>query len=100
MRLRCGIMDGQMWDAVLEPTTGEAAGAIVVLSNAEALLPADADFGEFTVVDATDGEREMLRRAGYSMPDWTPGDAPGCGGCHADEADELTRADDQAEPER
>ena len=37
MRLCCGIMEGQMWDAALQPAPSEApnARALVVLSNEE-----------------------------------------------------------------
>ena len=86
MKLCCGLMDGQLWDATLQPSPGEgsAGGVTVVLSNEEILSPQDADFGEFTIADATEEERRTLKLAGYNMPDWDPAQWLGCGGCHAD----------------
>jgi hypothetical protein len=79
-------MEGQIWDAVLQPSQndGSEARPVVVLSNDEVLSPSDADFGEFTIVEATAEERETLKQTGYSMPDWTPPQDNGCGGCHAE----------------
>ena len=74
MRLSCGLMSGQRWDAALVPSPEHPEGArqIVVLDNEEILLPADADFGSFSIVEATAEERAALRASGYSMLDWTP----------------------------
>lgn len=87
MRLCCGLMDGLMWDATLKPPPeGSSEGnPVVVLGNDEVLRPADADLGEFSIVDATQDEREILKRVGYSMPDWNPMHGLGCAGCHTDE---------------
>lgn len=95
MRLCCGLMEGQMWDAALQPAAEGAleGNRIVVLSNDEMLSPADADFGEFSIVEATADERETLRKAGYSMPDWDPRQGLGCAGCH----EGGTRDDQQPE---
>jgi len=99
MRLCCGIMEGQMWDAALHPAPRDAPNgrALVVLSNEELLSPEDADFGEFTIVEATDEERQALRQAGFSMPDWDPVQALSCGGCHEGEAAGFER-DNQPKP--
>jgi hypothetical protein len=79
-------MGGLMWDAALQapPDGGPGANPVVVLGNDEVLYPADADLGDFSIVEATRDEREALKRAGYAMPDWDPIRALGCGGCHAD----------------
>jgi hypothetical protein len=81
-------MEGQIWDAALQPASdqGPEGGSVVVLSNDEVLSPADAEFGEFTIVEATEEERVILHGAGYSMADWDPLQGLGCGGCHADAA--------------
>ena len=86
MKLCCGLMDGLIWDATLQPLPerGAEGGVVVVLSNDEILSPQDADFGEFAIADATDEERRALKQAGYSMPDWDPAQWLGCGACHAD----------------
>lgn len=89
MKLSCGLMDGQFWDATVQPSPegGAERGAVVVLSNDEILSPQDADFGEFSIADATEEERHTLKRAGYTMPDWDPARWLGCAGRHADHAD-------------
>lgn len=86
MKLCCGLMDGQLWDATLQPSSeeGSADGLVVVLSNEEVLSPQDADFGEFAIAEATDEERRSLKQAGYTMPDWEPAQWLGRGGCHVD----------------
>jgi hypothetical protein len=76
-------MEGQMWDAVLE--SAPEGKQVVVLSNEEVLSPENADFGEFSIVEATEDEREILKQAGYSMPDWSPSQGSGCAGCHLDD---------------
>ena len=88
MRLCCGAMNGYIWEAAVQAAAGEQAGAAptVVLSNEEVLSPADAEFGEFTIVEATEGEREALRRSGYAMPDWDPAEWSGCPTCHVEQA--------------
>jgi hypothetical protein len=89
MKLCCGLMDGQLWDATLQtsPEGDSEGGPVVVLSNDEILSPQDADFGEFSIADATEEERRNLERAGYHMPDWDPMQWSGCGGCQADHTD-------------
>jgi hypothetical protein len=77
-------MEGQMWDAALQ--SAPEGKQVVVLSNEEVLSPENADFGEFSIVEATEDEREMLKQAGYSMPDWDPLQGSGCAGCHGDDA--------------
>ena len=86
MKLCCGLMDGQLWDATLQtsPEGNSDSGPVVVLSNDEILSPQDADFGEFSIADATEQERRNLKRAGYNMPDWDPMQWLDCGGCQAD----------------
>jgi hypothetical protein len=83
MKLCCGLMEGQLWDAALQPSPegSPAGGLIVVLSNEEVLSPENAEFGEFTILEATAEERAALTGAGYSMPDWEPGDAQACSAC-------------------
>ncbi len=102
MRLCCGLMDGLMWDAVLRPAkeVGGEGNPVVVLSNEEVLRPADADLGEFSIVEATADERETLRKAGYSLPDWDPLQALGCAGCHAGETEGQEQSEGMAEHER
>lgn len=102
MRLRCGLMDGLMWDAALQPAPGEGqeGNPVVVLSNQEVLYPADADLGEFSIVEATADERETLQQAGYFMPDWNPMQGLGCAGCHADEAEGQEPSEGIAEREK
>jgi hypothetical protein len=89
MKLCCGLMDGQLWDATLQTSPeGDAdSGPVVVLSNDEILSPQDADFGEFSIAEATEEERRNLKRAGYNMADWDPMQWLGCGGCQADHTD-------------
>ncbi len=89
MKLCCGLMDGQLWDAVLQtsPEGNSDGGRVVVLSNDEVLSPQDADFGEFSIAEATEEERQSLTQAGYYMPDWDPMQWLGCSGCHADHTD-------------
>jgi len=96
MLLSCGLMDGVMWDAILQPpVAGDPVSQVtVVLSNEEVLSPADAEFGEFAIVAATAEERETLKQAGYSMPDWSPVQGFGCGGCHAEEPEDVGQSDD------
>ena len=96
MLVSCGLMDGVMWDAILQRSTeGDPDGhTTVVLSNEEVLSPADAEFGEFAIVGATAEERETLKQAGYSMPDWSPVQGLGCGGCHAEEPEDAGQSDD------
>ncbi len=95
MKLCCGLMDGQLWDATLEasPDGGAEHGPVVVLSNGEFLSPQEADFGEFSIADATEEERHALKQAGYTMPDWNPVRWLECGGCHANDADVEDRLD-------
>ncbi len=96
MRLCCGLMEGQLWDAALQtpPDGGPDGGLVVVLSNEEIVSPADAEWGEFSIVEATEEERAALKHAGYSMPDWTMDAASACLACHGngpeteDEAEE------------
>jgi hypothetical protein len=78
MKLRSSLMDGLTWEATLSTApAGLASGQpIIVLNNEEILSPEDAQFGDFTIMEATDGEREALRQAGYSLPDWSPNPEP------------------------
>jgi hypothetical protein len=96
MLLSCGLMDGVMWDAVFQHSTegNPDSHMTVVLSNEEVLSPADAEFGEFAIVEATAEERETLKHAGYSMPDWSPVQGLGCGGCHAEGPEDAGQSDD------
>ena len=81
MKLCCGLMEGQLWDATMQPSPegNSGSGLVVVLSNEEILTPENAEFGEFTIVEATAEERAALAKAGYSVPDWNPGSA--CSAC-------------------
>lgn len=99
MKLCCGLMDGQLWDATLQatPDGDSESGPVVVLSNDEVLSPKDADFGEFSIAEATDEERRSLQQAGYNMPDWDPTQWLGCGGCHADHAGADEKSDGSGE---
>ncbi len=103
MKLCCGLMDGQLWDAVLQTSPeGDAdGGQIVVLSNDEVLSPQDADFGEFSIAEATEDERNSLRQAGYNMPDWDPMQWLGCSGCHGGdvEAEEPSDGSNEQKPQ-
>jgi hypothetical protein len=69
-------MNGLVWEAALttDPTVSPHGSPVLVLENDEILLPGDAEFGEFQIVEATETERDALRRAGYSLPDWSPGE--------------------------
>lgn len=89
MKLCCGLMDGQLWDATLQPSSERdpEGGAVVVLGNEEVLSPQDADFGEFTIAEATEEERLTMKQAGYNMADWDPTQWSGCAGCHSAHAD-------------
>jgi len=100
MRLCCGLMDGQIWEAALQPVPegGPEATPMVVLSNEEVLSPADADVGEFTIVEATEDERGTLKQAGYGMPDWDPAQWSGCAACHGEHAEGEARSEGAAEP--
>jgi hypothetical protein len=97
-------MDGVIWDATVQTSTGESSAkqSVVVLSNDEVLTPADADFGEFTIVEATAEERETLKQAGFAMADWTPApEGSSCGGCHANLFDgegQLQGSAEQSQP--
>ena len=74
MRLSCGLMSGQRWEASLakSPEHPDGSRQVVVLENEEVLLPADAEFGSFSIVEATTEERGALQASGYIMPDWSP----------------------------
>ncbi len=100
MKLCCGLMGGQFWNATLQasPDGGAESGAVVVLSNDEILSPQEADFGEFSIADATEEERQTLKRAGYTMPDWDPAQWLRCDGCDADPTDADEQPDGQAGP--
>ena len=82
MKLCCGLMDGQLWDASLQPSSEGAAegGLVVMLSNEEVLSPTDADFGEFTIAEATEDERHTLK-----VPDFSDHDDVGILPQHAPE---------------
>jgi len=99
MKLCCGLMDGLMWDAALQPSPEGCpeGGVVVVLSNEEVLSPQDADFGEFAIAEATEEERRSMKQAGYNMADWDPSQWLGCAGCHADHTDVEERSDGTAE---
>jgi len=100
MKLCCGLMEGQLWDATLQPSPEgrSEGGVVVVLSNEEILSPKDADFGEFAIAEATEEERHTLKQAGYAMPDWDPAQWLGCSSCHADHTDDDDRSEGTAEP--
>ena len=91
MKLCCGLMEGQLWDATLQPSPegGSESGVVVVLSNEEILSSEDAEFGEFTIVEATADERAALAQGGYSLADWTPDPASACAACHGGECEEA-----------
>ena len=80
MKLCCGFLGNLMMEAKLggEEAVTAPGRNVVVLENEEVLLPEDAEFGEFSLVEATAQEREQLRQAGYSLPDWDPSRAQGC----------------------
>ena len=71
-------MNGLTWEATLSAAPAGASGghAVIILDNEEILTPEDAAFGDFSILEATDVERETLRQAGYSLPDWTPDPGP------------------------
>jgi hypothetical protein len=100
MKLCCGLMEGQFWDASfqapVEAGTGER--LVVVLSNEEILTPENADFGEFSIVEASADERRQLEQAGYSMPDWSPLQGMGCAACPTGPAEGEPRSG-MSEPE-
>lgn len=100
MKLCCGLMEGQLWDATLQPSPegGSEGGVVVVLSNEEILSPDDADFGEFAIAEATEEERQTLKQAGYAMPDWDPAQWLGCAGCPTDRTEDDERLEGTAEP--
>ena len=79
MKLRSSLMDGLTWEATLSTAPADLASGqpVIVLDNEEILSPEDAQFGDFTILEATDEEREALRQAGYSLPDWSPNPEPG-----------------------
>ncbi len=77
MKLSCGLLENLMLRASLEQRTLRADGlAVVILESGEALLPDDAGFGDFSIVEASAEEREGLQEAGYSMPEFDPGRPP------------------------
>ena len=102
MKLCCGLMEGQFWDATLQPSPegGAETGLVVVLSNEEILSPENAEFGEFTIVEATAEERKRLEQAGYSMLDWSPVQGLGCASCHAESPEREQQSEGTAEPEK
>lgn len=91
MKLSCGLMDGLLWEATLQASAVEGSGGrpVVVLSNEEILSSEDAEFGEFTIVEATADERAALAQGGYSLTDWTPDPASACAACHGGECEEA-----------
>ena len=91
MKLSCELMDGLIWEATLHVSAEEGAEGrpVVVLSNEEILSPEDAEFGEFTIVEATADERATLAQGGYSMADWTLDPASACAACQGGECDEA-----------
>ncbi len=76
MKLAARLTNGVVFQAALIPT---ATGPVLELEQEELLTPADAAFGEFEIVQATEGEREALRRAGYDFPDHIPIEAAPAG---------------------
>lgn len=78
MKLRSSLMDGLTWEATLSSAPAGSSGGspVIVLDNEEILSPEDAAFGDFSILEATEVEREALRQAGYSLPDWTPDRGP------------------------
>jgi mono/diheme cytochrome c family protein len=101
MQLSCGLMDGLLWDATLQPSTeeGQAGRTVLVLSNEEVVQPTDIAFGEFSLVEATAEERAALLAAGYDIPDWEPSAGPGCASCHGGALDRLIAEQAQEDPE-
>jgi hypothetical protein len=98
MKICCGLMDGLIWDATLQPSPegGSESGVVVVLSNEEVLSPQNAVLGEFAIAEATEEERRSLEQAGYDMPDWDPAQWLGCAGCHSDHTDVEEQSDGPA----
>ncbi|HSB82573.1 MAG TPA: hypothetical protein VLM91_27675 [Candidatus Methylomirabilis sp.] len=77
MKLRSALMHGLTWDARLSGLPSDSPRqAVLVLDNEEILSSEDAAFGEFSILEATAEEREALRQAGYSLPDWSPNSGP------------------------
>ncbi len=74
MRLCCGLLGNVTLEARLagEAAVVAAGRKVVLLESEEVLLPEDAEYGEFSIVEATEEEREDLPQAGYSLPDWDP----------------------------
>jgi hypothetical protein len=73
MRICCGLLDNAVYGARLGRNEDASPGrAVVILENREILLPEDAVFGEFSILEATALEREELRAAGYALPDFDP----------------------------
>ena len=91
MKLSCGLMEGLHWEATLQASAGESSGGrpVVVLSNEEILSPEDAEFGEFTIVEASADERAALAQGGYSLVDWTPDPVSACVARHGGECEEA-----------
>lgn len=102
MKLCCGLMEGQIWDATLQPSPeeGSEGGLVVVLSNEEVVSPENAEWGEFTIVEATVEERAALTKAGYSMADWSPLQGLGCAECHADPTEDEHQPKARVAPEK
>ena len=102
MKLSCGLMEGLLWEATLQASAVEGSGGrpVVVLSNEEILSSEDAEFGEFTIVEASADERAALAQGGYSLADWTPDPASACAACHGgecEEADQCRELQDEKE---
>ena len=78
MKLRSALMNDLTSAARLcsMPAYSPTGQAVLVLDNEEILSPEDAVFGDFSIVEATAGEREALHQAGYSLPDWSPNPEP------------------------
>ena len=55
----------------------------------EILSAEDAEFGEFTIAEATADERAALAQGGYSLVDWTPEPVSACAACHGGECKEA-----------
>lgn len=94
-------MDGQLWEATLQPSPDEggAGRVVLVLSNDEVVQPADVAFGEFSLVEATPEEREALAQAGYAVPDWEPSADAGCAACHGGALEQLLAGQAENDPE-
>ncbi len=101
MKLCCGLMEGQFWEATLQSSLegGAEGGLVVVLSNDEILSPENAEFGEFSIVEASADERRGLKQAGYSMPDWSPLQGLGCAACPTGSAEGGHQPEGMPEPE-